>query len=214
MRCFRFASIVAIFTLSACSRYPYRDLEATRPVQGSILSLKPKVSRELYRCVVDGQLLWKKFHLSGILLFKQLPDGSLRAIFQNELGVSFFDFEWDARDSFSVKSIMSQLDRPAIIKTLKTDLSMLLMKGLKADEERALIADGDTVFRFPMNDAFVYYRQINGRIPRIEYAGRSLITSVGLTGQDKTSTLPDSITFDHRKANFSIELKKINPDEQ
>jgi hypothetical protein len=177
--------------------------------------LKPKISRELYRCVVDGRFLFKRFHLSGILFFKQMDDGSTRAVFQNELGVAFFDFAWDTQDSFSVKSIMDALDRPAVVSTLRTDLNLLLMKGLAQDKESMIVYEGDTLSAFPVNSGTAWYRRTTGRLSGIEYWGkRSKVTSIRMAGWSDGQSLPLSVSFVHHKAHFSIELKKLSQDEQ
>jgi hypothetical protein len=213
-RCLRFASLVALTALSACSRNPYKGL-ATHPAQSqSVLALRPQVSRELYRCVVDGRFLLKRFHLSGILFFKRFADGSTRAVFQNELGIPFFDFRWDEQDSFSVVSIMPQLNKPAIIKTLRTDFDLLLMNGLSAGDEAVLIAGNDTLSRFPVNNGFAYYKVAGGRLRRIGYVAKSPVTTVDLESYTKPFELPGSIIFTHHKAGFGITLKKLSQDEQ
>jgi hypothetical protein len=211
-RYLRYGSLAALLLFAACSSNPYKHIATASVHDNSVLTCKPQFTRELYRCVVDGRFLIKKFHLSGILLFKKFEDGSTRAVFQNEMGIAFFDFKWDARDSFSVASIMSQLNKPAVIKTLRTDISLLLMKGLNPAAEQELKWDGRNVSRFPVNSGYAYYTREKGSISLIEYAGKSLITSISLKS-DKPATMPESALVKHHKAHFTIDLKKLPQDD-
>lgn len=210
MRCLKFANplIIAVF-LAACNPNPYRKLPAQRLPAVSALASKAEISRELYRCVADGRFLFKRFHLSGILFFKKMDDGSTRTVFQNEMGIAFFDFKWNIQDSFSVVSIIEQLDKPAVINTLRTDLSLLLMKGLRSKDESIIISKGDTLSRFPVNKGYAYYKRRGKQISRIEYAGKSRITSITLAGIAPDNKLPTGILFRHHKVNFTIDLKRL-----
>ncbi len=63
MRLFlRSVSVVAAFMLLQSCVHPYKHLQAIQNYE-SALRYKPKVDRELYRCVVDGKFLLRKFHL-------------------------------------------------------------------------------------------------------------------------------------------------------
>jgi hypothetical protein len=117
-----------ILLLSACGS-PYKHLVELRGTQQSALIYKPQYDKELYRCTVNGRILFNKFHISGILFFKKVETGTVHAVFQNEMGYTFLDFEWDKNDSFKVNKIIPQLNRPALIRTLRKDFSLLLMKG-------------------------------------------------------------------------------------
>ncbi len=206
--CLRFVSVAALLLLS-CG-HPYKHLQAV-PNDESVLRFKPKIERELYRCVVDGRFLFKKFHLSGILLFKSFEDGSTRAVFQNELGFAFFDFKWNGQDSFSVASVINQLNKPAVIKTLRRDMELVLMKGLSAKDEEHYKLECDTVSHFPIGEkGAAWYRLQNGRVRLIDYVGKSRITTIDLQGSGVKNALPDAVHIKHHKAHFTIDLKKLN----
>ncbi len=208
--CLRFVSIAAAALLLLSCGHPYKHLRAISNGE-SVLRYKPKIERELYRCVVDGRFLLRKFHLSGILLFKSFEDGSTRAVFQNELGFAFFDFKWNVQDSFSVASIIEQLNKPAVIKTLQRDMELTLMKGLSANDEQYYKLDGDTVSRFPIGEkGAAWYRLQNGRVRLIDYVGKSRITTIDLQGSGVKNALPDVVHIKHHKAHFTIDLKKLN----
>jgi hypothetical protein len=210
MRFLRLSSLLLLLLAASCSS-PYKDL-AEQKNASSAMRYKPVYERELYRCVVDGRVLFKKFHLSGVLLFKELDSGT-RVVFQNEMGLSFFDFEWDRNDSFRVNQVIPQLDRPAVIKTLQKDIGLLLMKGLDKASETHFQRDGEQYHRFRLDKGYAYYIENSARLMRIINTGeRKKVTTISLEGKNTPDTMPEKVTFTHHKANFSIQLTKIAAD--
>jgi len=65
-------------------------------------------------------------HISGLLLIKSMPDSSIRVVFTNEAGVTFFDFGFLVDGTFKVHSIVSQLDKKPVIQTLRKDFELIL----------------------------------------------------------------------------------------
>src|SRR3954454_8249177 len=96
----------SLLLLASCAK-PYKHLSAVS-AQFQTKGLNPQFETELYRCTVDGQFLFRKFHLSGLIYFKNFSDTATRIIFQNEMGMTYFDFGWDAHDSFQVNYITEQ----------------------------------------------------------------------------------------------------------
>ena len=175
----------------------------------SALRFKPKYERELYRCVVDGKMLFKKYHLSGLLLFKELETGT-RVVFQNEMGLTFFDFAWDKDDSFKVNQVIEQLDKPAVIKTLQKDMALLLMKSLDKANETHFQQGEDILHRFSLDKGFVYYIEKSARLMRVENVGdHKKVITITLEGKEKPKIMPEKVVFKHHKANFTIQLNKI-----
>lgn len=202
-------SSLAFVLLAASCASPYKNLQQ-ESIGNSAMRFQPKFERELYRCVVDGKVLFKKFHLSGVLLFKEMEDGSTRVVFQNEMGMSFFDFSWDKEDNFMVNSIMAELDKPALVKTLQKDLSLFLMRGLDKASEQHFSKGEDHYHRFALEKGFAYYIENSARLMRIDNTGeRRKVTTVTLEGKEKNTSMPEKVVFQHHKANFSIDLTKI-----
>jgi len=212
MRAFLKLSSILLLFLTACKAPYYSKLVAQGSAGTSALQYKPEFDKQLYRCIVDGRAVFRKFHLSGVLLFKKLGDGSTRAVFQNEMGFTFFDFEWDRNDTFKVNNIIAQLNKPAVIKTLSKDLNLLLMKRLNGASELAFKDGKDTYHRFTLEKGYAYYVENSARLVRIDNTGKkSLVTRIELKGDRGQHELADSILFRHLKANFTIELNKIAP---
>lgn len=196
--------------LGACSS-PYKHLNSTT-LQTSVLAYKPQFEKELYRCIVDGGFLWKKYHLSGLLLFKTMDNGTVRAVFQNEMGATFFDLEWSKDGDVSVISIIEQLDKPAIVKVLQKDLAMVLMNNLSRKNEFFYRGDrGKELYSCFKNDkGMVCYIREAQKLERIEEIGkRNKITTIKIDGKQQPTSMPGKVLFDHHKAKFTIELTKI-----
>jgi hypothetical protein len=77
------------------------------------------------KALYKGSLDIAKFHLSGIFLLKRTSGNSVRIVFSNELGMSFFDFEVKD-DEILVHSCNSLLDRVPFLKYLENDFFLLL----------------------------------------------------------------------------------------
>lgn len=205
----RLSSFVVLLFASCAT--PYKGLLEQKPTS-SVYRFQPDFNKALYRCIVDGKFILKKFHLSGLLFFKELKNGTIRAIFQNEMGIAFFDFEWDNQKNFKVKQVMPQLDKEAVLKTLQKDLEMLLMIGMDKDSEILLGQDRGKQQLYRLNRAggYVYYTTKDERLVKIENANtRKKVVTVNMKGKTLMTSMPDTILFDHHKANFTISLTKI-----
>lgn len=196
----------------------------------SALRYKPEVDKAVYRCVVDGHKVFLKFHLSGILIFKKMETGTVRAVFQNEIGFTFFDFEWDEQGKFQVKQIIDKLNRPSVIKTLKKDFDILLMQSLdKSTEVFYHQGRGEELYNcYNIDKGIVCYVFDNDKIVRAENLGKGekvfisnekeienlskarKVTTVNLYSDYKKDQMPDSVLIDHHRAGFTIELNKID----
>jgi hypothetical protein len=211
----RLSSLLFLLFITACAA-PYKGLQQDRSNKTSALKFKPEFKKVLYRCVVDGRVVFKKFHLSGLLFFKVMDDSTTRVVFQNEMGLTFFDFEWSREDSFKVNQIIPQLDKDALVKTLQKDMNLLLMKNLDRSSETVLRGSNNELYhRFQLEKGHAYYIIKSGQLVRIENAGKSKVITVDLTGKATDKAMPESALFDHHKANFTIQLNKIeaNADE-
>lgn len=200
---------IAVLLFTSCAA-PYHNLHEVKETKSTAFNYKPEFNREIYRCSVDGRFLFKKFHLSGILLFKQLDNGNTRVVFQNEMGLNFFDFGWDLNDSVMVYDILPQLYRPAVIKLLEKDLDMFLMKGLDKTSEKVFKKDNELLYRFSLENGYVYYILKDGKLSKIVNTGEhSIVTTINLEDKSSPHAMPGSILFTHHKAHFTIQLKKI-----
>lgn len=213
MRYFLFVSI--IFLGIGCAPKPYKDLRRQEN-NSSLLHVStytPKFEKVLYNCQVHGKTpLGKRFSLSGLLFFKQFMDGSERVVFQNQMGITYFDFGWDQLGGFNVYQVIAQMNRPALIKTLKKDIELLLFKNLSPMSSGVFTdAKGKEYLRYELKEkGFVYYIFEKGNIVGIENADEKRKVVVMTLSETKGSnTFAQQIAMKHLRANFTIDLTKI-----
>jgi hypothetical protein len=167
---------------------------------------KPAFSVVLYNTTVDvvGN------HLSGLLLIKKMPDSSTRMVFSNEMGFSFFDFEFKPDGDFKVYSIMKKLNKKSVIKTLQHDFELILMNNLDHSKAIVKINEGLTYFIFPQSKGFNYYitNQSGSELMRMERASNKK-TIVEAVMKNYQSGIPDTIGISHKTFEFNIGLKRI-----
>lgn len=167
---------------------------------------KPAFTVALYNTTVDvvGN------HLSGLLLIKKMPDSSTRIVFSNEMGFSFFDFEFAADGKFKVYSITKQMNKKSVIKTLQHDFELILMNNLDNSKASVQSKDGLTYFVFPQTKGFNYYitNQSGNNLVRMERASDKK-TIVEAVMKNYVGGIPDTIGISHKTFEFNIGLKRI-----
>ncbi len=211
MNLFLRLSSLFIILCYGCAR-PYKNLENKGTPSISAIRFKPVYHKVLYRCTVNGHFLFKKYHLSGLLLFKTMQNGGTHAVFQNEMGYTFFDFEWDNEGFFKVRSIIPQLDKQFIINSLHKDMAMFLMKELQKNTEILYTSrrGKEQYYRYTINTGYVFYITEAEKLKRIENADeKKKVTTIDIWGKKTDEAMPDSAFFNHHKAKFTIALDKI-----
>ena len=107
---------------------------------------------------------------------------------------------------------MPQLDKEAVVKTLRKDLEMLMMVGMDSSTEKMYYLDGgkSRLYRLNRDKGFVYYTVEGKKLSKIENTdNRKAIVSVNITGKHSSTSMPDTVNYIHHKANFTISLTKI-----
>lgn len=205
----RYFLLVSLFLVS-CGN-PYKHLIPQNSVH-TIPDFQPQFKTELYRCIVDGKFLFKKFHLSGLMYLKNFSDSSTRVVFQNEMGITYFDFGWNAADSFQVYYIIDEMNRPALIKTLRKDFELLLFKNM--GQPSVFLHNSTIIYQFDRSKSFAYYYMTSeNSLKKIEEAdNKRKVISMKMTPPAVGGHLAENILIEHLRANFSISLNKINQD--
>jgi hypothetical protein len=205
MRFLPLSSLAILIFLAGCSS-AYKSLSTSAGDVSCIQKFKPRFNSTLYNTQVN--VVGK--HLSGLLLFKSMPDSSLRIVFSSEMGVKFFDFEFGRDGLFKVHQVMKQLDKKSVINMLKSDFELILMRD-KAAENVLIKTDGSyTWYGFPANKETYYYITNQGcdSLVRIENAMKRK-PKVQVVMLDYNNGIPDSIGITHRNFNMDIGLKYI-----
>ena len=193
-----------LFVLS-CSP-SYKQMQSANADVNVLQKFKPAFTVALYNTTVDvvGN------HLSGLLLIKKMPDSSTRMVFSNEMGFSFFDFEFKPDGDFKVYSIMKKLDKKSVIKTLQHDFELVLMNNL--DNSKAVVKtnEGLTYFIFLKSKGFNYYitNQSGSELVWMERASNKK-TIVEAVMKNYINGIPDTIGISHKTFEFNIGLKRI-----
>src|SRR5664279_979780 len=131
----------------------YRHMKKTSGDKGCVVKFKPDFRLAEYKISVD--VIGK--YISGLLLIKYMPDSSTRIVFTNEMGLSFFDFGFSGNTGFTVYHIVPQMNKPALIKTLRKDFELIMFKNMDETISYNLI-DSDAVYHaYPQAKAVNYY---------------------------------------------------------
>lgn len=213
-----------LFFFSACSPRQIKVLQREqKPCSLSIGEWRQATVKATYRCHVEGKSLWRKYYLSGLLHVMQ-EDQQLRVVFQNEMGITFFDFLWTTQQGFGVQYIIPQLNRNPIVKTLKKDFEILFSYPDFLQEYTSYYCF--YAYKYPTMEAInlrhvqsssnlLYILEAcesNFRPVYIQHGNRrTMVGNIDLKYKDSTSLIAQTILIEHHKANFTINLELINP---
>src|SRR5579862_4916289 len=96
----RFLIFLSLTSLNlSCNQY--RNMQKIQSDESCFLKFKPDLHHVIYKTSVD--VIGK--HISGLLVIKRMPDSSTRIVFTNEMGFSFFDFDFLPDSGFKVYQI-------------------------------------------------------------------------------------------------------------
>lgn len=194
-----------LLILVSCSPAYKKMQTATGNVTG-LSKFKPAFGTGLYSTQVDvvGN------HLSGLLIIKKMPDSSTRMVFSNEMGFKFFDFEFAADGQFKVYSVIKQMDKKPVLKTLRKDFELVLMQHLDSSNVSIHQQNGLIYYVFPQTKGYTYYitDSTGNKLVRMERAS-SRKTVVEAVMDNYVNGLPDTIGISHKTFSFTIGLKRL-----
>lgn len=191
--------------LLSCSSV-YKKLQTTTGDVTCIQKFKPVYTSQWYTTTVDVL----NSHLSGLLLFKKMPDGSTRLLFSNEMGVKFFDFEFDTAGNFKVHHIMQKMNKKAVIKTLRKDFELVLLIHTEPQGSSVLNDTLYTYYAFPQEKGSNYYVTSKdcSTLIRME-RGSKRKPVVDAVMKNYKDGMPDTIGISHKNFKFDISLKRL-----
>ena len=195
----------SLLFMLACSP-AYRQMQPATNEMSVLQKFKPMFGRALYRTKADvvGN------HLSGLLLIKKMPDSSLRLVFANEMGFTYFDFEFAENGKFKVHSVMKQMNKKALLKTLQKDFELVLMQKLGDTATDTRKNNGLIYYIFQQTKGYNYYitDSIGNTLIQMERASKNKAIVEAIM-KDYTDGIPDTIGITHKTFNFTIGLKRI-----
>lgn len=149
-------------------------------------------------------------HLSGLLIFKMQEDSSVRTVFINEIGVTFFDISF-TNTSYTIHSIMESMDKKSVKRTLAKDIGMILIRGIYSSMKNSSKQQDVIELKLKSKGRVQYHfaTQCN-QYPIIENFGkrRNVITITQKYLEHES--MPDSIFVQHHTVHFTIRLKQMH----
>ncbi|HMN33715.1 MAG TPA: hypothetical protein PKA54_10110 [Chitinophagaceae bacterium] len=182
------------------------------PIDSLRVKYLPAWETVKYRTMID--VMGK--HLSGILFLKNIEGQSTRCVFMNEMGVTFFDLNFE-NNQYHYESIMSSLNKKGVKITLAKDLGMILMDGIFQTVISENKTENKTILKLKLKrKGFVTFHidSTKQQIPFVENKNKRNKTFI--TVQQlylSNNTMPDSIFVKHHQINFQISLKQIHASE-
>ena len=172
-----------------------------------INKFKPHFTSDLYDASVD--VIGK--HISGLVLFKMMPDSAMRIVFTNEAGIKFFDFGFQGDGKFSAHYVIKQLNRKLVVKTLRKDFELTMMSRVGKEQPEAYFVKDELRFSFAGKKETDWVVTDAGcsTLLRLEQGTEEKKkTNVRLFG--KPGHVPDSIFINHLNFNMVIKLKRLD----
>ncbi len=195
----------SLLFLIGCSP-AWKQMQPAQSDMNVLQKFKPNFTVALYNTQVDvvGN------HLSGLLLIKKMPDSSTRLLFSNEMGFTFFDFEFDSSGKFKVYSIISKMNKKSVLKTLRKDFELVLMNNLDESKLITRTENGLLYHIYPQSKGFNYYitDSTGKELVRLERASNKK-TVVEAIMKSYVNGIPDTVGITHKNFDFTIGLKRI-----
>ncbi len=203
----RYLLISLLFLICGCSS-SYKHLQKTAGDVHCLDKFRPDFSNALFYTQVN--VIGK--HLSGLLLIKTMPDSSTRIVFSSEAGFKFFDFGFAADGAFKVYYIIDEMNKKAIVTTLRKDFEIVMMHPYSMQDGyvKRDIDSAYNYYTFPQEKGFNYYitDACCNNLIRLERASKRK-SVVRIHMLDYKNGVPDSIGITHTNFNFNIGLKRL-----
>lgn len=196
-----------LFLLVACAKPIYSHLQVVSTASSACLKkFQPDITSIVYKTNVD--VVGK--HLSGLLLFKRMPDSTLRAVFSSQMGLTFFDFVYTTK-GFKVNYCIKQLNRKAVIRELQKIIALLLLHDRDPDKAEVLTDGANLYYTFRHKKDIDYYLLDKNceKLFKIENANTSQKKLI-MDLTERKNGMPDSVYVAHQKFDFTISLKQLS----
>ncbi len=203
MQLFRIRYLIFLSSILTGCASSYQSLQPADGDTQCVSKFIPTYQKNWFTASIDV----RGHHLSGLLLIKQMPDGSDRIVFTNELGVSFFDFEF-SDTGFKVIQVIDKLNIKAVINTLKQDFELLLLRGLQSSTIVKYTTDNEAYYTFSWDDKINYLiTDKDCTLVRLERGSKKKkLVQITFEGDNQN---PEKIMVQHFNFDMQIILNKI-----
>jgi hypothetical protein len=177
------------------------------------LTIIPVFPDEFEKALYKVEIALNKKNLTGLAMIKKMKEtNSFRMVFMSETGLKYFDFEFINNDSFQQHYVMEALNRKGLIRTLTTDLGLLISSKGKGKVLKCYHSEnpseGLIIKEKHRGRNHYYFKDRNGGPNKIyRKACFSPATTVEIKYDSKR--IPSNIIFTHGIINFKLELKLL-----
>jgi hypothetical protein len=184
----------------------YRSLRPSTADPGCPAKLRPEINLSYYH--VDVDLMGRP--LNGILVIKKMEDSSVRFVYTNGMGLTYFDMGHRDGEGFTVHRILEQLDKDAVVRTLQKDMKLVWMLGIPDTGFTSLSREGVNYHLWREGKDHYYYLTQDGcaHLLRAERAS-SRKTIVVAETFGRVDGVPDSVSLTHHNLNMTIRMKRF-----
>jgi len=199
--------LISFILFYSCS-YPVRK-GYKKADYNQIQVLKPDFKKVVYRTSIDVY----KNHFSGIMVIKRVEaDSSYRIVFLSELGMKFFDFEFNNNlpEGFKIHQILEPINKKLLINTLHRDFELFLKIYPQKIKKESYISNKSMIEKVKYKGLYNYYKFNNDSnyVTFITQKGW-LFKKLEISNTSFSKSSPDTVKFIHKGINLTINLSKI-----
>jgi hypothetical protein len=149
------------------------------------------------------------------MVIRCLPSNAHRIIFITAIGLKIFDIEHTTEDKFIIHYLLDALNRKSLVKTLKNDIDLLLMNGLKGIIPEILQkkSTGEVVLKYVNNNRKYYFTFSNETALKEQVIQKTVLSKkVRADYFGNKITGIDSVKISHYRFKLSILMNRIIED--
>lgn len=191
-----------VFLLTGCAAYQPEKGYTALPMDG-------KVVVNGYFADPENDYVYKANisvygnELTGILIAKKINEEAHRVVFTTEFGNKLIDFEVSPND-FRINSIVEELDRKILVRTLERDFRLLLNSHWTVTQ--AFEKDGNTIYKIPQGKRsnFIFI-DAGGKLPQLVQASKTK-QKIKISFTPENDNFARHIVIEHYDIRLRIEL--------
>jgi hypothetical protein len=212
MRNLSFISLVLLLLTTGCTTIRPAGLKkCSEEAQSGSLERSPYKDR-FEKMLFKVSMTIRTDRLTGLMLFKKMPDSSIQVVFTNEIGMTFFNFILK-EGSFETGYCFEPMNKKALISMFRTCFELMLK--YESDEKGRMFlcdpAKGNTVIG-GRSGRYYTWAGVTAEEPRTAFingmtnpADKTLITFSNFS-----SDVPGSVTILNPFINLKIRLEMIS----